>query len=60
MSHPMDDIEQRTANHDMGKMIAQIFHGAYEETNDTMRVLWATVAYFIAMMKHGNSEDIEQ
>ena len=57
MTNPIDDIENRKGNIDLGRMVVQVFAGAREEADSWGEAFWATVAYFAAMFKQGQEPD---
>lgn len=54
MTGPLEDIENRKANEDMGRMAVQVFAGARDEADTWAEAFWATVAYFVGMFKQAN------
>lgn len=61
MASPLEEIEQRNAQTDMGRMAVRVLTGAIEESNgDPVLAFRATIAYFIALMRSANVEGEEE
>lgn len=57
MEDPLQDIENKQAQKDMGKMFARIFEGAHEETGSLFKAYMVTVAYAHGLSKGAQPED---
>lgn len=57
MTNPIDDIENRQANIDMGRLACQVYKGAMQEASNWKEGFWASVAFFVAMFKQGEDQN---
>lgn len=56
MSDPLQDIEDRQAQVNLGTMAARIFMGALEETGSRYEAFVVTAAYFWGMFQAAKEE----
>lgn len=55
--NPLDNIEDRKSQTDIGILGSRIFMGALDETGSLLQAYLVTAAFFHGTMKAGNGDD---